>query len=50
MTVRVEKAAFNLRDKLSKLELPVGVHGSQILKSETPQDTFKLVGAGERIS
>lgn len=48
MTVRVEKPAFNLRDKLSKLELPVGVHGSQVLKSETPQDTFKLVGAGRK--
>ena len=48
MTVRVEKAAFNLRDKLSKLELPVGVHGSQILKSETPQDTFNIVSAGRK--
>ena len=48
MTVRVEKPAFNLRDKLSKLELPVGVHGSQILKSETPQDTFNIVSAGRK--
>ena len=48
MTVRVEKAAFNLRDKLSKLELPVGVHGSQILKSETPQDTFNIISAGRK--
>ena len=48
MTVRVEKAAFNLRDKLSKLELPVGVHGSQVLKSETPQDTFNIVSAGRK--
>ena len=48
MTVRVEKSAFNLRDKLSKLDLPVGVHGSQILKSETPQDTFNIVSAGRK--
>jgi len=48
MTVRVEKSAFNLRDKLTQLDKPVGVHGSQILKSETPQDTFKLVGAGRK--
>ena len=48
MTVRVEKSAFNLRDKLSKLELPVGVHGSQVLKSETPQDTFNIVSAGRK--
>ena len=48
MAVRVEKPAFNLRDKLSKLELPVGVHGSQILKSETPQDTFNIVSAGRK--
>ena len=48
MTVRVEKPAFNLRDKLSKLDLPVGVHGSQILKSETPQDTFNIISAGRK--
>ena len=48
MTVRVEKPAFNLRDKLTQLDKPVGVHGSQILKSETPQDTFKLVRAGRK--
>lgn len=48
MAVRVEKPAFNLRDKLSKLELPVGVHGSQVLKSETPQDTFNIVSAGRK--
>ena len=48
MTVRVEKPEFNLRDKLTQLDKPVGVHGSQILKSETPQDTFKLVGAGRK--
>ena len=48
MTVRVEKPEFNLRDKLSKLDLPVGVHGSQILKSETPQDTFNIVSAGRK--
>ena len=48
MTVRVEKPEFNLRDKLSKLDLPVGVHGSQILKSETPQDTFNIISAGRK--
>ena len=48
MTVRVEKPAFNLRDKLSKLDLPVGVHGSQVLKSETPQDTFNIISAGRK--
>ena len=48
MTVRVEKPEFNLRDKLSKLDLPVGVHGSQILKSKTPQDTFNIISAGRK--
>ena len=48
MTVRVSKPEFNLREKLSELDKPVGLHGNEILKSETPQDTFDLVGTGRK--
>ena len=48
MTVRVSKPAFNLREKVTELDRPVGLHGNEILKSETPQDTFDLVGTGRK--
>jgi len=48
MTVRVSKPAFNLRDKLSELDLPIGKHGSQLLKSESAAESFELVQGGRR--
>ena len=46
MTVRVSKPEFNLREKLSELDKPVGLKGSELLKSETAQDARNLVSAG----
>ena len=48
MTVRITKPEFNLRKKLLELDKPVGLHGNEILKSETSQDTFDLVGTGRK--
>tara|TARA_B000000557_G_C20771819_1_gene442177 strand:- start:182 stop:1369 length:1188 start_codon:yes stop_codon:yes gene_type:complete len=48
MTVRVSKPEFNLREKLSELDKPIGLKGSELLKSETAQDARNLVGAGRR--
>ena len=48
MTVRVSKPEFNLRDKLSQFDLPIGSHGSQLLKSESVAESFKLVQGGRR--
>ena len=48
MTIRVTKPEFDLREKISELDRPVGLHGNEILKSETPQDTFDLVGTGRK--
>jgi len=48
MTVRITKPEFNLREKLSELDRPVGLHGNEILKSETPENTFNLVGTGRK--
>ena len=50
MAVRVSKPEFNLREKLSELDKPVGLKGSELLKSETAQDARNLVGAGRRLS
>ena len=44
MTIRVSKPAFNLREKLSELDIPVGAHGGQLIKSSSPDETFDLLG------
>ena len=48
MTVRVTKPAFNLRSKLTELNVPVGTHGSQLMKSNDAADSFSLVRAGRK--
>ena len=48
MTVRVNKQPFNLREKLSELERPIGLKGSELMKSETVQDARDLVSAGRK--
>ena len=48
MTVRVSKPEFNLREKLSELDKPVGTHGNEILKSDSLQETCAIVGSGRR--
>ena len=48
MTVRVNKDSFNLREKLSGLERPIGLKGSEMMRSETAQDARNLVGAGRK--
>ena len=48
MTVRVSKPEFNLREKLSELDKPIGLKGSELLKSETAQDARNLVSAGRK--
>ena len=48
MTIRVTKPEFNLREKIAELDRPVGLHGNEILKSETPQDARNLIGAGRK--
>tara|TARA_B100000965_G_scaffold314308_1_gene274367 strand:- start:252 stop:1472 length:1221 start_codon:yes stop_codon:yes gene_type:complete len=48
MTVRVSKPAFNVRDKLSELDKPVGLKGTELMRSETSQEARDLIGAGRR--
>ena len=48
MTVRINKSAFNIRDKLSELERPIGVKGNELMRAETLQDARDLVSAGRK--
>jgi len=48
MTVKITKPELNLREKISKLDKPSGVAGEAMLRAETPQEQFNLIGAGRR--
>ena len=48
MTVRVNKSSFNIREKLSELERPIGLKGSELMRSETAQEARNLVSAGRK--
>ncbi len=48
MTVRVNKDSFNLREKLSELERPIGLKGSELMRTETTQEARDLVSAGRK--
>jgi hypothetical protein len=38
----------NLREKLAELDKPTGIAGEAMLRAETPQEQFNLIGAGRR--
>ena len=48
MAVRVSKPAFNLIEKLSELDKPIGLKGSELMRSETSQGARDLIGAGRK--
>ena len=48
MTVRVNKQPFNIREKLSELERPIGLKGNELMRAETAQDARDLVSAGRK--
>jgi len=48
MTVRVNKDSFNLREKLSELERPIGLKGSELMSAATAQEARNLVSAGRK--
>ena len=48
MTVRVNKPAINVREELADLRKPTGIAGEAMLRAETPQEQFQLIGAGRR--
>ena len=48
MTVRITKPEFNLREKLTHLDVPLGSHGSQLMRAESGSESFSLVRAGRK--
>ena len=48
MTVRANKPAFSIREKLKELQKPIGLKGSELMRAETVQDARDLVGAGRK--
>ena len=48
MTISVTKKALNVREKLAELDKPTGIAGEAMLRAETPQEQFNLIGAGRR--
>ena len=48
MATRVSKPEFNIRQKLSELDRPVGNHGTQLMQSADAAESFDLVRAGRK--
>ena len=48
MTVRIEKPAFNLREKLTELDVPVGNSGSQLMRADNVREAFEHIQVGRR--
>lgn len=48
MTVRVRKPAVDIVEKISELDKPSGVAGEAMLRADTPQEQFNLIGAGRK--
>jgi hypothetical protein len=48
MTVKITKPEINVREELADLRKPSGVAGEAMLRAETPQEQFNLIGAGRR--
>ena len=48
MTVKVTKPSINVREELADLKKPTGLAGEAMLRAETPQEQFNLIGAGRR--
>tara|TARA_B100000902_G_scaffold385622_1_gene427228 strand:- start:156 stop:1316 length:1161 start_codon:yes stop_codon:yes gene_type:complete len=48
MTVRVNKQPLNIREKLPELERPIGVKGSELLRTDNIQEARDAVRAGRK--
>jgi hypothetical protein len=48
MAVRGTKPAFSVREDLKELQRPIAPSGNSLLTAATPQDAFRLIGAGRR--
>ena len=48
MTVRITKPKFNLREKLSELDKPIGLKGNELMRSDTSQHARDLISADRK--
>jgi hypothetical protein len=48
MPIRITKPPVNIREKLAELERPIGLNGSALMRTETLQEAFSLIGAGRK--
>ena len=48
MTVRANKPAFSIREKLKELQKPIGLKGSELMRAETAQEARDFVSAGRK--
>jgi len=48
MALKFTKPEINFREKLTELDKPSGIAGEAMLRAETPQEQFNLIGAGRR--
>ena len=48
MAVKITQPARNLREELNELRTPTGVAGEAMLRADTPQEQFNLIGAGRK--
>lgn len=48
MAIKFKKPEINIREKLAELDKPSGVAGEAVLRAETSQEQFNLIGAGRR--
>ena len=48
MTVKITRPSINIRETLDQLNKPSGIAGNAMLRAETPQEQFNLIGAGRK--
>ena len=48
MVVKITKPEFNLREKLTELDRPNGLKGTELMRSNTAQEARDLIGAGPK--
>lgn len=48
MAVKFTKSEINIAEKVAELDKPSGIAGEAMLRADTPQEQFNLIGAGRR--
>ena len=48
MAIKIIKPEVDIREKAEELNKPSGIAGEAMLRAETPQEQFSLIGAGRR--